>query len=242
MCGRFTLAKPAQSIAELFLTLEFEDIEPRYNIAPTQPVLTVLNDPESRRRAPRLMHWGLIPFWAKDVKIAYKLINARSETAAEKPSFRAAFKYRRCLIPCDGFYEWKKLDERRKQPYYIQAHGGGLFAIAGLWEHWSGPGGEEIDSCTLLTTDANQTMAPVHDRMPVILNRDDFAMWLDPDVHEKGPLQALCKPAPDDLLTMRPVSAYVSRAGNEGPRCIEPLKEPETKTAPKADQGQMDLF
>jgi len=221
MCGRFSLTQPAKSIAEFFKTLKFEDVEPRYNIAPAQPVLTVMTDPESKKRIVRPMHWGLIPFWAKDKKIGYKLINARIETAAEKPSFRAAFKYRRCLVPADGFYEWKKLEGKGKQPYYFQIQDGALFGFAGLWEHWSGPGGEEIESCTLLTRAANETMAPVHDRMPVILDPAAYDMWLDPAVQQRGPLEALCKPLANEALSMRPVSQYVNRSDHEGPECIE---------------------
>jgi putative SOS response-associated peptidase YedK len=167
-------------------------------------------------------HWGLIPRWAKDPTIGSRMINARSETAAEKPSFRTAFKYRRCLVPSDGFYEWQKVNGS-KQPLRIQMAGGGLFAIAGLWEHWQSPDGSEIESCTLLTTEPNDLLQPVHNRMPVILAQEDFDLWLDPGAQHPGEVQPLLRPYPADQMSFYPVSTHVNNPRNEDPQCIEPL-------------------
>jgi putative SOS response-associated peptidase YedK len=169
MCGRFTLGLTADAIASAFAVEVDLALEPRLNIAPTQPIATVIQSSQDFYRQLQLMQWGLIPSWAKDTAIGNKLINARSETVMEKPSFRAAFKYRRCLIPADGFYEWKKL-ERRKQPYYNHKP----FAFAGLWENWN-----NILTCTILTTEANERVQPIHERMPVILHPEDYDRWLD---------------------------------------------------------------
>ncbi len=238
MCGRFSLAIPAETIAEFFKTSGIEAVEPRYNISPTQPVLGITARSQSGSRLGSLFHWGLIPFWAKDKKIAAKLTNARSETLSEKPSFRAAYKYRRCLVPTDGFYEWKK-EGGAKQPYRIQMEGGKPFAFAGLWEHWSGPDGEELQSCTIVTTDANRLMEPVHHRMPVILKPADYDLWLDPDTREPKRLAPLLAPYRGGDLELFPVSAYVNKSGNEGPRCREPLPSGGNKAD---DQPQMKLF
>ncbi|MFN2190460.1 MAG: SOS response-associated peptidase, partial [Candidatus Promineifilaceae bacterium] len=172
MCGRFTLVAPGEAIAELFDLTDIPSLVPRYNIAPTQPVAAVRLSQSTGDRELTYFHWGLIPRWAKDTKIGSRMINARSETAAEKPSFRSAFKYRRCLVPADGFYEWQKVNGG-KQPVRIQMKNGDPFAIAGLWENWISSDGSEIDSCTLLTTEPNDLLRAVHNRMPVLLHPDD---------------------------------------------------------------------
>lgn len=222
MCGRFTLYAPPEEVASFFGLPEAPILVSRFNIAPTQPVgLVRLRRQQEREWA--LTHWGLIPSWSKDPSIGARMINARSETVAEKPSFRAAFKRRRCLVPASGFYEWQK-QGKKKQPYYITAKDGGLLAIAGLWEYWEGADGSALESCTLLTTDANDLMAPLHNRMPVFIAPEDFDEWLGDGKDESrrylDSLNHLLRPAAETLLTAYPVSSYVSNARNEGEACI----------------------
>ena len=233
MCGRFGLHLPAKTIADFFLTLNEPQIPPRYNITPMQDILIVRDDEQEKGRIAVYHRWGLIPFWAKDEKIGAKLSNARSESLAEKPSFRAALRYRRCVIPVSGFYEWKR-EGGRKQPYYIQAAEGDLLAFAGLWETWTGPDGRLIFSATIVTTAANRQMEQVHHRMPAVLDRDQAALWLDASQNRVKELRPLLKPLPEGALVLRPVSTFVNRAGNEGPRCIEPPGE----GSPTADEGK----
>lgn len=232
MCGRFTLRAPAEAIATLFELNEITSVAPRYNIAPTQPVGIVRMNPAAGKREWTHVLWGLIPSWSKDPTMASRLINARSETAREKPSFRAAFKRRRCLVPADGFYEWKK-EGKKKQPYHITvadgAHGAEdtepLFAIAGLWESWSSPDGSILESCTLLTTEANEAMKPLHHRMPVIVEPDDYAMWLGSGTDEErnylDDLHHLMRPYRSDPISARAVSLYVNNSRNEGAECLQ---------------------
>jgi len=221
MCGRFTLRTPASQVAEVFGVLPFADLRPRYNIAPSQPVLVVrLNQINSRELA--LLKWGLVPSWADDPKIGYKMINARGETVASKTSFRKAFKVRRCLVVADGFFEWQKTDGRNKLPHYIRLKDDGPFAFAGLWEHW-GRNGQEIDSCTIITTDANELMAPIHNRMPVILAPADYDLWLDPAVQEAERLQPLLRPFPAGEMMEYTVSTIVNNPRNETAECVEQL-------------------
>jgi len=226
MCGRFTLYAAPEEVAAFFGLPEAPILVERYNIAPTQPVGLVRLNTQTFEREWALMHWGLIPSWSKDPSIGARMINARSETVADKPSFRAAFKRRRCLVPVSGFYEWQK-QGRTKQPYYITAEEGGLLAIAGLWEYWEGADGSALESCTLLTTEANELMTPLHNRMPVFIAPEDFDEWLGDGKEESRryleSLQHLLRPAPADLLTAYPVSSYVSNARNEGESCIAPL-------------------
>jgi len=222
MCGRFTLIAPGESIADLFGLSEIPNIAPRYNIAPTQPVAAVRVSQKSGERELTYFHWGLIPRWAKDVSIGSRMINARSETAAEKPSFRVAMKYRRCLVPADGFYEWQKINGG-KQPVRIQMAGGGPFAIAGLWERWASKDGSAVESCTLLTTEPNDLLRPVHNRMPVILSPQDFDLWLDPQAQRAEEVQHLLTPYPAEEMDFYPVSTHVNNPRNEDPRAIEPI-------------------
>jgi putative SOS response-associated peptidase YedK len=219
MCGRFTLTATPKAIAETFQVPELPGLEPRYNIAPTQAVAIVRPAAGETGRELEVVRWGLIPSWADDPAIGNRLINARSETAADKPSFRSAFKHRRCLIPTSGFYEWQKVGTK-KQPHYIRQPDGGPFAFAGLWEHWEKDGGP-IDTCTILTTEANGLMRPIHDRMPLILGPEAWGPWLDPGT-ARPDLQALLRPCPDDWLTAFRVSTRVNNPKNEGPACIEP--------------------
>ena len=220
MCGRYTLTVPVEILAEEFgVTGPLPEVPPSYNIAPTQEVAAVLADDGERRL--EMLRWGLIPSWADDPGIGSRMINARSETVPEKPSFRRAFRERRCLILADGFYEWKRTNDG-KQPYYIRMEGGRPFAFAGLWESWRG-GREEIRSCTILTTEANDRVSNIHHRMPVILAPEDHGLWLDPDVREADPLLPLLAPYPDDVMEAYPVSRFVNRPANDDPRCVEPL-------------------
>ena len=194
-------------------------LEARYNIAPSQEV-AVIRQQEGRRTL-SFLRWGLVPHWAKDVKIGYKMINARAETLASKPSFRAAFRTRRCIIPARGFYEWKKAG-KTKQPFYICRKEGAPMALAGLWERWENPEkpGEVVESCTIITTGANALLGQLHNRMPVILERGDFGLWLDPDRQSPKDLLPLLRPAGDGILELRPVSGYVNKPGNEGEECV----------------------
>ncbi len=221
MCGRFTQTAPGDVIAELFDLPETPALAPRYNIAPTQDVAAVRAAPGGGRELV-MLHWGLIPSWAKDRAIGARMINARSETAAEKPAFRAALRSRRCLIVADGFYEWQKLGGR-KQPYLIALTDGRPFGFAGLWERWAGEGGEPVESCTILTTSANGTVAPIHDRMPVILEREHHVEWLDPGVADPAGVLPLLRPLPDDAVRAFPVGLLVNNPANDVPACREPL-------------------
>ena len=226
MCGRFTLSQSESAIAEAFELSEVPTLEPQYNIAPTQLVPTVVRSkvsaqsPEqSNRRQFQSLRWGLIASWAKDPAIGARLINARSETVTEKPSFRAAFRQRRCLVLADGFYEWQR-QERKKQPFYFRLQDGQTFAFAGLWERWKAPNGEAIESCTILTTEANELLRPIHDRMPVILDPKDYELWLDPEVQKPEPLQQLLRPYRSEAMTTYPVSTQVNNPINNSPDCI----------------------
>jgi len=221
MCGRFTLASPRAAVKELLPLLDGPEIQPRYNIAPTQPVLAVRQLPQYARPEIVTLRWGLVPHWADDIKVGYSLINARSESAADKPAFRDAFRRRRCLILADGFYEWQKLDGR-KQPYHIHRRDGKPFAFAGLWERWN-RGEQPLETCTILTTDANDLMRPLHDRMPVMLDPGDFERWLDPTVDRPAEFQPFLKPCPEDWLQATPVSTHVNNPRNEDASCIVPI-------------------
>ena len=225
MCGRFTLNATPEQLAQLFGLPEQPIVEARYNIAPTQPVAVVRINPQDKAREWALVQWGLVPAWSKDPGIGAQLINARAETVAEKPSFRAAFKRRRCLVPASGFYEWQKL-EKGKQPYYIGLQSGDPFAIAGLWESWNSADGSNLQSCTLLTTEANELMEPLHNRMPVIVAPEDYAMWLGSGVDDPpqalDQLRHLLRPYPASEMQAYPVSTYVNNTRNEGAQCIAP--------------------
>ncbi|HEY9650407.1 MAG TPA: SOS response-associated peptidase [Coleofasciculaceae cyanobacterium] len=222
MCGRFSQSHSANAIAQTFQVPDVPPLPPRYNIAPTQPVPTVLQTSEQQDRQFKMLHWGLIPSWAKDSKIGSKLINARAETVAEKPSFRSAFRKRRCLVLADGFYEWRQQEgKKQKQPFYFQLNDDSPFAFAGLWEHWEDSNGEEIDSCTILTTQANELMHPIHNRMPVILESKDYELWLNPEVKQSELLQPLLRPYPTQEMTAYPVSTLVNKPSHDSADCIQ---------------------
>jgi len=222
MCGRYSLHTHPEVIALYFKLGLLPDLAPRYNITPGTNVLIVRQDTEKGRIAD-LYRWGLIPGWAKDPAIGNKLANARAETVAEKPSFRSAFKRWRCLIPASGFYEWKAV-AGRKQPYYVRPVGADLFAFAGLTERWNGPDGP-VHSCTIITTAANELMRGIHDRMPVILARDDYAAWLDPANQATAKLQALLKPSPAKMMAAHPVSTRVNTPKYDEPALLKPVTE-----------------
>jgi len=228
MCGRYTLRTPLNVLltqfgAELQMPLDFR---PRYNIAPTQSVLAVRQTEQGAKRELVALRWGLIPIWAKDTKIGYSTINARGDTIAEKPAFRSAFKKRRCLILADGYFEWLT-EGKDKQPFLYEIDAGQPFAFAGLWEYWPGPKGEKaepIESCSIVTTDANKLASKVHYRMPAILNPNDYATWLDPSIDDRAKLERLIKPFPVKSMTARPVNRIVGNVKNQGPeRCGPPV-------------------
>ena len=220
MCGRFTLTSNMDDLQGRF-GFEARDLvyRPSYNIAPTQPVLAVTND--GQRRA-EFMRWGLVPFWAKDIKIGYRMINAVGETAATKPAFRAAFKKRRCLVLADGFFEWRK-DGKEKVPTYIFLKSREPFSFAGLWETWKSPEGETVKSCTILTTKPNEFIEPIHNRMPVILSGETEALWLDPMTEEPDVLQPLIQASPAELMESCIVSSLVNSPKNNVPECVVPI-------------------
>jgi putative SOS response-associated peptidase YedK len=226
MCGRFTLRAPASVIAEQFSLFETPVLQSRFNIAPTQavPAVRVAHTPASQAESRRelvFLRWGLIPSWAKDRSIGNRLINARADGVADKPSFRAAFRRRRCLVVADGFYEWKR-NGKQRQPYFIHLRDDRPFGFAGLWESWEGPDHSAIESCTLLTTEANDLVRPIHDRMPVIVGRADYAQWLDPALAQPEPLLGLLRPYPSEEMAAYPVSTLVNSPAHEDPRCVQP--------------------
>lgn len=221
MCGRYRLSKRKQLLEEQFDAVpDFDDEQewkPRYNIAPTQLVPVIRQNPKEPTRELSLMRWGLIPSWSKDASGAAKRINARSETANTLPAFRDAFKFRRCLLPADGFYEWKKTGKDR-QPYCFEVNDGELFAFAGLWERWKNPDGIWIKTCSILTTGANAVSSPIHDRMPVILHRSNYELWLDPGMNDIQTVSDMLKPY-DGRMRAFPVSNRVNNAANEDEEC-----------------------
>lgn len=221
MCGRFKLEAISEAIKACFALTEVHEIAPRYNICPTQPVEVVRVRPEGQSRELRPVIWGLLPPWAKDIAISGKLMNARSETLTSKPTFRNAFRRRRCLIPTDGFYLWLQ-DTGGKQPYLIRLKSRELFAFAGLWEIWCGPNGEEIESCTIITTDANELVRRYHDRMPVIVHAGDYDLWLDRKVEDTALLQPLLSPYDAAQMDAVPVSKRLNSPTNDDRACIEP--------------------
>lgn len=221
MCGRFFLDRIADELVETYGLDAASPIEPRYNIAPSQPIAVVRAGEGKRELA--MLRWGLIPSWADDPKIGSRLVNARSETAADKPAFRSAYRHRRCLVPASGYYEWTRIDAKTKRPACIRMRDDALFAMAGLWERWEGAG-ETIESVTILTTAPNELVGQVHDRMPVILPLAAQERWLD-RLAEPGELVELCRPYPAGLMRWHEVSRWVNNVTNDGPRCCEPSRE-----------------
>ena len=229
MCGRFTLASDPNLLYGIFdnpqLPMEFT---PRYNITPTQDVAVIANtEDKGDRNKVELFHWGLIPSWAKDPKIGSRMINARSETLSEKPSFRSAYKRRRCLILADGYYEWKTVPgEKNKQPIYIRLKSQNPFAFAGLWEEWQANYMDKpLQSCTIITCPPNPYLEDIHHRMPVILPKDTYAQWLAPDEKSSETLQPMLVPFSDEEMEAYPVSRFVNRPANDSPECIAPMSD-----------------
>ncbi|MEO1199355.1 MAG: SOS response-associated peptidase [Pseudomonadota bacterium] len=252
MCGRYLLTLPPEVMRQIFRYREMPNFPQRYNVAPTQPIPVVIALPGGERSF-RLMRWGLLPSWVKDPKGFPLLINARSEQAATKPAFRAAMRRRRCLIPADGFYEWQRAPNGKKQPFFVRRADEGPMTFAGIWETYSDPEGGEIDTAAILTTDANATLAPIHDRMPVILDDADYDRWLDVDHTTPDDLRDLMRPAEDNAVIAYPVSTRVNRVANDDPGLLEPLAETTTpagltepgkpkRAKPKPDQDQLKLF
>jgi len=243
MCGRFTVTSAPDAIRMLFRYPEQPNFPPRYNIAPTQPI-AVVRLHEGRRQFV-LMRWGLLPSWVKDPKTFTLLINARGESVCDKPAFRAAMKRRRCLIPADGFYEWKAVGSR-KQPYFVHAKSGTPLAFAGLWETWTGPNGEELDTATIITTEANRMLSPIHGRMPAIIPPEAFDFWLDCGHVDARTAEALIRPAPEGLLEAYEVSTAVNRTAYDNPKLVEPIAlsaEPAGRIKrDKKDSGHGALF
>ena len=231
MCGRFVSSSPPDELAAYFgvdqVAEGVQDAEraPNYNVAPTQDVLAVVEDDQMRYLD--AFHWGLVPSWAKDAKIGNRMINARAETVASSNAFKSSFAKRRCLVPADGFYEWKKLagegKKAKKQPMFISRRDGAPVAFAGLWSVWRGPDKDQepLRSLTIVTTTPNETMRPIHDRMPVVLPEAAWSTWLDRDNQDLDVLAGLLVPAADDLLEVRPVSTEVNNVRNNGPQLIE---------------------
>ena len=222
MCGRFTLAISPEQLREAFPWLEATHAPAaRYNIAPSQPLAVVPNDGKDRLD---YFVWGLVPSWAKDPKIGYRMINARAETVAEKPSFRAAFRRRRCLILANGFYEWKATPgSKQKTPYYIQLKSKSPFAFAGLWENWFDPDGSQVLSCAIITTNPNSMMAEIHNRMPVILPQNAYKTWLTPGDSPSNEMLPLLKSYPAEEMEAYPVSTLVNNPANDTPECVLPV-------------------
>lgn len=221
MCGRFVLNTEPNVIQQTFNLESVPDLEPRFNIAPSQAVPVITNDDPQHLT---MVQWGLIPSWAKDRKMAYKMINARGETVAEKPSYRSPFKYRRCLIPVSGFYEWTKTDDG-KQPHFIHVKDEPVFAFAGLWEVWHAPEGDEVWTTTIITTEANEALSDLHHRMPVILDGDARDIWLD-KASDAAALQALLQPYADEKMAHYPVSKAVNNVRNDGPTLLDRHEPP----------------
>jgi putative SOS response-associated peptidase YedK len=223
MCGRFTLHTSGEEIAQHFALSIPPPLTPRYNIAPSQEACAIRTLESSRDRSAAFLRWGLIPRWAKEPKIGYRMINARAESVAEKPAFRAAFRHRRCLIPADGFYEWRR-DGRTRQPFHLTRQDGGLFAFAGLWEQWRDPDAGIIESFSIVTTRANDLLAPIHNRMPVILPPDAYPIWIDPGARDPGVLEGLLTPFPSQAMKAVPVSPRVNSPGADDPNLILAMK------------------
>jgi putative SOS response-associated peptidase YedK len=241
MCGRYVSATKAEDLAAYFGAALPETVLPEsYNVAPTNEVYGVVDTPHGR--ALQVFEWGLLPHWAKEAKLGAKMINARADTVASKPAFRSAFARHRCIVPADGFYEWRNLGpdpaspkKVRKQPYFIQRGDGEPLAFAGLWSAWKDPNGGPDSlwrhTLSIVTTDANETMAPLHDRMPVILPPSAWDTWLDPGGRDVPRLQGLLVPAPAHLLVVHPVSTEVNQVRNKGPRLVEPVAAVDTGSA-----------
>lgn len=224
MCGRLVINLSLETITEIHGIIQKidRDLNPQYNVAPTQDIPIVRQDTDGVRTL-SFVHWGLIPSWAKDTSIGSRMINARAETVAEKPAFRAAFKHRRCLIPVSGYYEWQLLPDGRKQPYYIHPNSNTPLNFAGLWEQWQSPEGENIQSCSIITTAATSTLSSIHERMPVVLTQSAYDIWLDNSTPREE-LSKLLVPVNNMPLKLVPVSTLVNNPRHQGQECIRPVE------------------
>jgi len=226
MCGRFVQITPLKITQQMFnIDSVFFDVIPNYNVAPTQKILAIIKHDNVNKL--EKLHWGLVPFWAKDVSFGSRMINARSETVAEKPSFKNAFRKRRCLIPADGFYEWKG-EKGYKQPYYVSIPSGESFAFAGLWEIWIDEGNDEesvYKSCTIITSEASESISNIHHRMPVILNPDFYEKWLNAETEDPKELEIILQDGLIHDMKYSPVSKFVNSVKNNDPNCIKPIDE-----------------
>lgn len=228
MCGRYTLSTPADLVAEIFDLDESLELEPRYNIAPTQ-LAPIVRLGEDGARALRMAQWGLVPWWAKEVSIGQRTINARSESVAETRAFRDSYRSRRCLVPADGFYEWQRRGDG-KQPFHLTLADGTPFAFAGLYDLWRRAESEWLESFTILTTKPNSLVEPIHDRMPVILPRDAYAVWVDSTLEDLASLEPLLRPFPAGDMLATPVGTFVNRPQNDNPQCVQGVVlEPEPR-------------
>ena len=229
MCGRYRLSRRKQILEEHFDSVSgTEDWNPRYNIAPTQPVPIIRQHPKEPVRELSLFRWGLVPRWAKDPSVAARMINARSETASTKPAFSDPVKFRRCLVLADGFYEWQKAG-KVKQPYCFEINDGELFAFAGIWDRWSDADGKPLDTCSILTTTSNAVTSSVHDRMPVILNPDSYDLWLDPGMKDVAAVSDLLRPCDARFMRRYPVSNRVNSVINDDAECSRPTEVSESQ-------------
>lgn len=243
MCGRFVLTLPPRELEAIFGVAGIDDFPPRYNIAPTQPIVVIAPAParapgsNQPTRIAMLVRWGFIPGWVKDPAQFPLLINARSETAATKASFRAAMRHRRVLIPASGFYEWKREGKSRAQPYWVRPRAGGAFAFGGLMENWIEPGGSEIDTAAILTTAAIGPIAQIHDRMPVVIRPEDWSRWLDCVTNEPRDVAGCMAPVGPDFFEAIPVSDKVNKVANMGPELLERVESPEQAPTVDEDRG-----
>ena len=233
MCGRFTNSKDPNDIAKRFEAVlgGLPDVLPRFNIAPRHVVLAIRHEPESGHREVVPLRWGFIPSWAKDSTIGNRLMNARGETVNQKPAFKSAFMQRRCLVPADGFFEWRKRKDRgfehRKCPYYIRFQDGRLFGFAGLWESWKDHNGKGVETCTIITTTPNEIVKPIHERMPVIIEEHNYEEWLNAGPAQRGSLQNMLRPFPPHEMEALPVGSWVNNPTVDDRKCVEPIEEAE---------------
>ena len=219
MCGRFVTNIPAEELRKIFDLIENPPVESRYNVAPTQNVGVIRCCDDSAHNKYDHLKWGLVPSWSKDATMGSHMINARSESVAEKPSFRHAIKYSRCIVPVSGFYEWSHIG-KEKHPHYITLKDSSCMALAGIWEHWKSPDGSVLETFSILTTAVNKVLSPLHDRMPVILHPDNYDMWLNKNLHDPHHLEGLYQPYPDDLMTYHEVPSLVNSPRFDSPACI----------------------
>jgi len=247
MCGRYAYTLPHEAVRRLYKLENLVDTVPRYNIAPTQPILAIWED--AGIRAARLARWGLVPGWVKDPRDFPLLVNARSETARTKPAFRDAMRHQRCIVPASGYYEWRTDPGGKKQPFYITRQDGEPMSLAGLYSIWCGPEGEEVDTVALMTVPANNELSVIHDRMPAVLEREGIDPWLDTRTVDAGAAHMRARPLPDGVVAFHPVSTRVNSAQNEGPDLIEAVGDvrPEPGTSKglkvkKKTTSQLDLF